>query len=329
MRQRANDPQMGDIKNMYTELKHSIILDALHWAIDTFKATTRSRHPTLSVPKYGSKGVYVGRTNMTDEVYITFKEIIEIVKFDLENAIFTLGENITLQQLIGIPMGSPLSAALAPLVCIYFEHKLFTSLSRTTISSPQDGNIPMAEYTGLTCTGVRYMDDQIAIAAYHKKDKLGKKLAIKFVNMLADCYDEKMIMENEATNISENRKIKSHSSFPFLEATVEISKHKIIVKHLNKNEEFINKFNKQKRFRYHHFESFTPDKQKMGTIIGTIIRMSRYTTNEPDLVASINLTIRELTLLEYPEKFIKKTLQKIYRKDTKKWKCLPNIYNKL
>ena len=66
----------------------------------------------------------------------------------------------------------------------------------------------MAEYTGLICTGVRYMDDQIAIAAYHKKDKLGKKLAIKFFNMLADCYDEKMIMENEATNISENHKTK-------------------------------------------------------------------------------------------------------------------------
>ena len=65
---------------------------------------------------------------MSDEIYITFDELKSIVKFDLENATFNLGSNITLRQLIGIPMGSPLSSALAPLVCIYFEHILFTSI---------------------------------------------------------------------------------------------------------------------------------------------------------------------------------------------------------
>ena len=120
---------MGDIKNnMYTELDHTIILKALDWAILTFKRNTRSRNPTVSLPKYGRKGVYIGRTTMSDEIYLTFDELKSIVKFDLENATFNLGSNITLRQLIGIPMGSPLSSALAPLVCIYFEHILFTSI---------------------------------------------------------------------------------------------------------------------------------------------------------------------------------------------------------
>ena len=84
-----------------------------------------------------------------------------------------------------------------------------------------------------------------------------------------------MVMENEATNISENNKqTTSNSEFTFLGATVIFSKHKITVKHFNKNQKFIEQHNKQKRFRYHHFESFTPNKQRMRSVIETAIRMS-------------------------------------------------------
>ena len=50
------------------------------------------------------------------------------------------------------------------------------------------------------------MDDQIAIAAYKKNDKIGRRNAIIFVEQLSNCYDKEMVMENEATNISENNK---------------------------------------------------------------------------------------------------------------------------
>jgi len=67
----------------------------------------------------------------------------------------------------------------------------------------------------------------------------------------------------------------------------------------------------------------------MGTIIGTIIRMSRYSTSEDDLISSIYLTIKELITLKYTHSFIKKTLIKIYRKNPTNWEILPKIYNKL
>ena len=49
------------------------------------------------------------------------------------------------------------------------------------------------------------MDDQ-TIAAYKKNDKIGLRDAIRFVEQLSHCYDKEMVMENEATNISENNK---------------------------------------------------------------------------------------------------------------------------
>ena len=174
------------------------------------------------------------------------------------------------------------------------------------------------------------MDDQIAIAAYKKNDKIGRRDAIFFVEQLSNCYDKEMVMENEATNISQNnKKTTSDSEFNFLEATVIFSKHKITIKHLNKNQQFIEQRNKQKRFRYQHFESFTPNKQKMGTVIETAIRMSRYTSCKSDLIKSIKLTIQELKILLYPTQFIKKTLQKIYIKDKLLWDFIPNLYRHL
>jgi len=52
--------------------------------------------------------------------------------------------------------------------------------------------------------GFRYMDDQIAIAAYKKNDKIGRRDVILFVEQLSNCYDKEMVIENKATNISEN-----------------------------------------------------------------------------------------------------------------------------
>ena len=185
--------KMGDIKNMYTELKHEVILEALDWAFKTFKSSSRTRNPTLSIPKYGRKGVYIGRSSHSDEIHISFAEIRKIVDFDLNNAIFQLGKDTVLRQLIGIPMGSPLSAALAPLVCIYFENKLFSTI---------DPKLPLVETNGF-----RYMDDQIAIAAFDNRNQQSKRQAISFVEALATCYDDAMIMENEASNITNSDEI--------------------------------------------------------------------------------------------------------------------------
>ena len=119
------------------------------------------------------------------------------------------------------------------------------------------------------------------------------------------------------------------SEFDFLEATISVSKTEISLKHLNKNKQMILESNKQKRFRYHHYHSYTPTNQMMGTVIGTIVRMHRYSSTVTAFTDSINLTIKELYSLSYPPHFVRKTLSKLFNKDRCKWATLKNIIRNL
>ena len=307
---------MGDIKNMYTELRHDVILKALNWAITTFKSQHR-RRSILSGPRFGRKGIYIGRTTLSDEIQISLEEIKKVVKFDLDHPIFELGKDTILKQKIGIPMGSPLSAALAPLVCIYFEHLFFDS--RTEYTSIADLE-----------TGIRYMDDQIAIAAYKRDDVHSLEEATDFVERLAECYDEKMIMENEASNftiacplaIDRTIEVSETSNFKFLEATIFVDRHKIYLKHYNKNRDTLVSEKKQKYFRYHHADSFSPPNQRVGAILETLIRMSRYSSQKSDLVDSIKLSFDEFRTLDYSNHTLIRALNKLLRKDPREWICV-------
>ena len=68
----------------------------------------------------------VGRIPLSDEIQLTFDEIVQIVQFDLDNASFTVGDDVIMIQGVGIPMGSPTSSAIAPMICIYFENIYFS-----------------------------------------------------------------------------------------------------------------------------------------------------------------------------------------------------------
>jgi hypothetical protein len=124
---------------MYTELPHDKIMEALTWLIDQTKLTKYGRHNRIHLQKTGRNGVSYQRSGGC--FAITFQQLLLYAKFDLDNVYFTLGTAI-LKQIIGIPMGSPLSPALAIIICAYSEHKFLTSIS-----------------TYKYLTAVRYMDD--------------------------------------------------------------------------------------------------------------------------------------------------------------------------
>ena len=294
--------KMGDIKNMYTELRHEVIIKALDWALNTFRRQTRRN--MLSATKYGRKGVYVGHTTLDSEIKLSLAEIRKIVLFDLENAVFNVGSDTRLRQIIGIPMGSPISAALAPLVCIYFEHLYFSGLENAENESVH---------------GIRYVDDQLALAFYNTSDPQSKLDAIHLVEELSECYDEKMTMENEACNYNDSNSVIHTSNFVFLEARVHFDGHTICSKHNNKNELSVREENKQKFFRYHHFDSFASRQQKIGAIIETLVRTSRYTSNFADLKESTRLCRRELSILGYPKPFFNRALKKLRRTRPEIW----------
>ena len=95
---------------MYTELPHDQIMNSIRWLIDQAKLTKLGRHNCIHIQKSGRNGVTFQRSG--GSFAITFSQLLVFAEFDLKNVFFTLGKNI-LKQIIGIPMGSPLSPSLA------------------------------------------------------------------------------------------------------------------------------------------------------------------------------------------------------------------------
>ena len=93
-------------------------------------------------------------------------------------------------------------------------------------------------------------------------------------------------------------------AFTFLEAYVKIREGKIHLTHYNKNAESITIHNKQKHLRYHHAESYTSRNQKIGVMIETLIRTSRYCTSTEDFKSALKIIITEFKLLHYPSNLI-------------------------
>ena len=127
-----------------------------------------------------------------------------------------------------------------------------------------------------------------------------------------------MVMENEACNFDDSNNVEeTNTTFKFLEAHISVNKNKMQISHNNKNETAITKTGTQKHFRYHHHDSYAPKNQKIGAIIESIVRMSRYTDNPKDMDKSIHLLRQELSLLKYPAKYITLALKKIKNKQTR------------
>ena len=78
---------------------------------------------------------------------LSYDELLEIVCFDLDNSFFTVGNYIG-KQTCGIPMGSPLSPALAVIVCAYYENRIIETVKSWGWTN--------------TILGTRYMDDLLS-----------------------------------------------------------------------------------------------------------------------------------------------------------------------
>ena len=106
---------------IHTSLDHASITTAVTDVLKHVSKNTRRKE--VMVPKSKMMGTpHLGRSSSVDDkaVTFTFDELLDIVKFDLNNAYFRIGDTI-LQQRVGIPMGSPLSPALAQIVCAWYE----------------------------------------------------------------------------------------------------------------------------------------------------------------------------------------------------------------
>ena len=124
-----------DISGCYTHIPKGDVLEALERVIDLVRESpalhdvegvfegmkspaikAKTNKGIINVPKIGKGPAHWGRSSNMDRVNLTFKQLMDIAKFSLENAYFTMGDKIV-QQTVGLPMGDPLSPAMCIATC--------------------------------------------------------------------------------------------------------------------------------------------------------------------------------------------------------------------
>ena len=196
------------------------------------------------------------------------------------------------RQFVGVPMGSPLSPALAKITCMYFENILLQKIKNDQ-----------------TCKleGLRFMDDLIAIAGVYDYTSTEGKLKIaKYMKELTTCYDDGMILEIEAkSGIGKRSKPKETT---YLQSNLVFKNNTIEMYEKNKNEENIEKYGKQKLLRYPHIQSYASRNQKQAICVQGAIAIDRYSTTKDYKTTQFIKMTKEMTILGYPRKMLEKTL---------------------
>lgn len=284
----------GDIKNMYTVLPHTVIIRAVEWLIDTVRSKIRgSRY--IRVRKRGREGVKFGRAvDKSKYTELRTSELLKIVQFDLDNGIIAIGE-ILLRQTEGIPMGSPASPPIAILVCVKYEWEFRTSLGK------DDRYIRM----------YRYIDDVWAVAKFKRDSQLERQRALKLIYGITQCYHDKM--EKETEGVQWEGEVGTPISF--LEAKISRVGGKMIMDFNSKNSDSITE-DKLKLRRFKDYSSFGGD-NKIGIVIGTLTRVSKFTTDDARLMVGVLEITRELREAEYPFDTLAEGCLRMWRKGKK------------
>eukprot|EP00808_Paulinella_micropora_P023649 g17640.t1 len=130
-----------DVKQMFTWLSHESVIKSVLFALTAMKMFTREnkRSTTYRDAFQVSKLAWMNTDNKlkfevgwktgnaTDDFYFfTFDDITRIVRLDLKNIFFSMGDSVFV-QLHGCPIGGYLSAQLAVIKCMVDEHIAISS----------------------------------------------------------------------------------------------------------------------------------------------------------------------------------------------------------
>ena len=183
----------------------------------------------------------------------------------MDNSFFTVGNYIG-KQTCGIPMGSPLSPALAVIVCAYYENRIIETVKSWGWTN--------------TILGTRYMDDLLSFISHDGSDL--SRLRAKYIGeMIKNGYHEQMILECEDTSVP----------FKFLSTTVSAkSGEPISFEFFSKNLESVSSRGVQDFLTFQHYGSISPPAQKMSVVISALHRICMNSTSIADFdVAVVNI----------------------------------------
>lgn len=275
-----------DVKNMYTELRHQDVDNALY----QFLQLVRSRLHTLSFHVHKSrkrKNAFVGVNPGSSLFYsMPFRILHKYVLWELDNNFFWAG-NVLLKQSIGISMGGSCSPVLAQILCTWCEYTWLSSLGAD------------ARFI----RGVRFMDDStLFVVRGHSH------LAVAYQQ---HCFPAGCVLEGDTVGVSSVNMLESQVSV--------LSRNRLACVHVNKNQVSLFSHHKQHIMRYVHAHSGTAVSTKFHTACGVLCRMFYNTTSQHvGMLWGPMLTfVCELVHLQYSFSFIlavlRSTLSRCHR----------------
>ncbi|GBG71171.1 hypothetical protein CBR_g8473 [Chara braunii] len=113
-----------DIKDMFSQLPHDEILQAVDWVIKWHKEKGRQFVRVNTRGRGSTFGLTTGQDHWR---LLEFDDVFNFIRIDLKHT-YTSALNVLLQQRIGIPMGKSTSPPLACILCAHAEHKFLCSL---------------------------------------------------------------------------------------------------------------------------------------------------------------------------------------------------------
>ena len=190
-------------------------------------------------------------------------------------------------------MGSPLSPALAQIVCAWYETQTLDNLRKDNLLNEVEG--------------IRYVDDLTCFIFYDPVSAGDKEKAEDIAKRIQFGYHKNMELEIEDTD----------KKFKFLSSMIRVNKKnfKIHARFYNKNQRQINEGKPQLFPTYQHFESYAPTRQKLSVAISAIHRIGSACNSTSAVQAAFYTLERELTLLKYPHMIIRRALWRVRNTD--------------
>jgi hypothetical protein len=264
----------ADVKNMFTSLPHSYIIEAIQWLMTRFQSITNKSGVWVS-----AQSASLHKDDPT-AIFLSLESILSICFFDIHHAIFFFGP-VLLLQILGIPMGSPLSPQLAIITCAYAEHKW--SIAHLSWSS--------------RLASVRFVDDLGIILAYNSRSQRSFDVVINILRSIVNnCYPPGLVLKFSL----------SSRVLTLMRCTFSVSADRVLhFSYVNKNQQTIPSAPFVQTFiRYRHFFSFFPVHKMCNTASATLMMISKFSSSPGTAYTSSLELISELRSLMYPWKVL-------------------------
>ena len=271
-----------DIEGCFTNMPKPTIMKAMTWLMQKI-FDEREGSKCIAVPRGRKQPCKWGAGTKKGDINIQPDMLMEWVKFDLENAyIQIMGGNIA-KQTMGIPMGSPLSPAMAIATTAYMEQNWRTKMLK---------EIPEADGT---YDARRYMDDVIFVYT-------GKEGERALEHFRTSAYEAPLKLEDAEQDVYLETKILGE----------DITWRRMKNKNEDNTEQII--------WKYQRYDSYAPYGQKWAVMMSTLAKVHEYATDGMQLLYSASTKLREFEGLGYPNKVLRRAcIQMMLKTNNPTW----------